>query len=133
MVKPESVKEKDLRSFGLMVGGVFAVIGIWPSLLRNESPRSWALAVGIVLIFLGTALPMSLQHVYVVWMRIGHVLGWINTRILLGVVFYGLITPMGLVMRLFGKDSMYRTFSPQAPTYRVIPRQRPRTHMTNQF
>ena len=124
---------KELRTFGLMVGGIFSIIGLWPVLIRSESPRMWAISVGIVLVGLGVALPASLKHVHRIWMKIGHVLGWINTRILLGVIFYGLITPMGAVMRLLGKDSMHRVLAPEANTYRVIRPPRARLHMRNQF
>src|SRR5262249_1580609 len=104
-----------------------------PVLLRGESPRIWALLLGSLLIGMGLILPAGLTQVHRVWMKIGHVLGWINTRILLGVVFFGLITPMGVVMRLFGKDPMCRALAPEANTYRVIRPPRPRLHMKNQF
>lgn len=129
----QQVNTKELRTFGLMVGGIFSVIGLWPILFRGEAPRIWAISVGGALVGLGLALPASLTHVFRIWMKIGHVLGWINTRILLGVIFYGLITPMGLVMRVFGKDSMHRTLAPEANSYRVIRPPRPRLHMKNQF
>ena len=124
---------KELRMFGLMVGGIFSIIGLWPVLVRSESPRIWAISVGSALVGLGLALPSSLKHVHRIWMKIGHVLGLINTRILLGVIFFGLITPMGVVMRLFGKDSMHRVLAPEANTYRVIRPPRSRFHMRNQF
>ena len=124
---------KELRMFGLMVGGIFSIIGLWPVLVRSESPRIWAISVGSALVGLGLALPSSLKHVHRIWMKIGHALGLINTRILLGVIFFGLITPMGVVMRLFGKDSMHRVLAPEANTYRVIRPPRSRFHMRNQF
>ena len=124
---------KELRTFGLMVGGVFSVIGLWPFLARGDSPRIWAIAVGGALIGLGLAVPSSLKYVHRIWMKIGHVLGYINTRILLAVIFYGLITPMGVIMRLFGKDPMHRPLVPEADTYRVIRPARSRLHMKNQF
>ena len=124
---------KDLRQFGLMVGGVFSVIGSWPVVFRSESPRLWAIIVGSVLIVLGAILPRSLKQIYYVWMKVGHILGWVNTRIILGIIFYGLVTPMGLVMRLMGKDSMHRVFRQDAATYRVVRATRPRHHMRNQF
>jgi Saxitoxin biosynthesis operon protein SxtJ len=127
------MKTKELRTFGLMVGGIFLILGLWPVLWRAEEPRLWALVLGILLVVLGFSLPRSLKRAHKVWMFVGHVLGWINTRIILGVVFYGLITPMGLVMRLFGWDSMRRTLVPQADTYRVVRRPRPPSHMTRQF
>lgn len=124
---------KELRTFGLMVGGVFSVIGLWPIVFRGDSPRIWAISVGGVLVGLGLAVPSSLKHIHLVWMKIGHVLGYINTRILLGVIFYGLITPMGMIMRVLGKDPMHRVLVPGVDTYRVIRPPRARLHMRNQF
>jgi hypothetical protein len=85
--------QKQLRSFGLLVGSVFSVIGIWPMLFRGEPVRLWAVSTGGLLILLGAVLPSVLAPIHTGWMCLGHVLGWINTRILLGIVFYGLITP----------------------------------------
>lgn len=124
---------KELRTFGLMVGGVFSVIGLWPIVFRGDAPRIWAISVGGALVGLGLALPSSLKHIHLVWMKIGHVLGYINTRILLGVIFYGLITPMGMMMRVLGKDPMHRVLVPGVDTYRVIRPPRARLHMRNQF
>lgn len=124
---------KELRTFGLMVGGVFSVIGLWPAVFRGDSPRIWAISVGGALVGLGLVLPSSLKHIHLVWMKIGHVLGYINTRILLGVIFYGLITPMGVIMRIFGKDPMHRVLMPGVDTYRVVRPPRARLHMKNQF
>jgi len=66
-------------------------------------------------------------------MKVGHVLGSINTRIILGIIYYLLITPMGLVMRLMGKDSMHRSFAQDTDTYRILRTPRPPQHMRNQF
>lgn len=122
-----------LRSFGLIVGGIFALIGVWPALWRGQPPRLWGLLAGGVLIGLGLVWPRSLAHVYRLWMAVGEVLGWINTRLILGVLFYGLFTPMGLLMRLRGKDPMRRTLTPEVETYRVVRQPRPSSHMRHQF
>ena len=124
---------RDLRQFGLIVGGVFSVIGLWPAFFRSESPHFWALVLGGGLVGLGAILPQSLKPIYYMWMKIGHFLGAINTRIILGIIFYGLITPMGMVMRLMGKDSMHRVWMKDTTTYRVVRPPRPRHHMRNQF
>jgi hypothetical protein len=124
---------KELRTFGLLVGGIFLVIGLWPMVLRSEAPRLWALGLGGGLAGLGGVFPRTLKPAYTIWMKLGYILGWINTRIILGTIFFALITPMGLLMRLFGWDAMRRGFSPEALTYRVIRHPRPRTHMKNQF
>lgn len=124
---------KDLRQFGLLVGSVFVVIGLWPTVFRSESPRLWAMILGSLLIALGTIAPQSLKQVHGGWMKVGHVLGSINTRIILGIIYYLLITPMGLVMRLMGKDPMRRTLAQGTDTYRIVRTPRPRHHMRNQF
>ncbi len=125
--------EKQLRNFGLMVGGIFGAMGLWPMLIRGQNPRLWAVALGLALVLPALALPRSLRRVYRVWMALGNALSWINTRVILGVIFYGLITPMGLAMRLLGHDPMGRRFGPNVDTYRVVRRPRPGTHMTRQF
>ncbi len=129
----KKTETKELRSFGLMVGGIFLFIGGWPALLRSDDPRAWALILGGLLVILGLGLPKLLRPVYRVWMIIGHALGWVNTRIILGIVFYGLVTPMGLFMRLFGKDPMQRQFVQETLTYRVVRKPRPHSHMMRQF
>jgi len=127
------VEVKELRNFGLMVGGIFLVIGLWPMVWRGEGIRLWAIGLGGLLIPLGLLMPAVLAPVFKVWMKVGHVLGWINTRIILGALFYGLITPMGVVMRLFGWDAMRRVLVRDVESYRVVRQPRPRTHMTRQF
>ncbi len=125
---------KQLRNFGLMVGGIFAAMGLWPVLFRGDDPRLWALVLAGLLVIPALVLPRSLGPVYRGWMAIGYVLGWINTRVILGVIFYGLFTPIGLVRRfLLAKDSMRRRFEPEADTYRVVRQPRPSSHMKRQF
>jgi len=124
---------KELRQFGLMVGGVFSVIGLWPMFLRGEPLRLWAVVLGSLLILLGSLVPTWLAPVHRGWMWVGHVLGWINTRIILGVIFYGLITPIGIAFRMLGKDTMRQSFSDTSSTYRVNRQPRPRSHMKFQF
>jgi hypothetical protein len=77
--------------------------------------------------------PSSLTQVYRLWMIVGEVLGWLNTRIILGVLFYALFTPIGLYMRLRGKDPMRRTLAPEVESYRVIRQPRSPAHMRHQF
>jgi hypothetical protein len=66
-------------------------------------------------------------------MAAGEVLGWINTRVLLCLIFYGLVTPMGIIMRRLGRDPMRRSFEPGVETYRILKPSRSGAHMTRQF
>ena len=126
-------EKKQLRHFGLIVGGIFALIGIWPGVFRAQGPRLWALALAGALVIPALVLPRSLRHVYRLWMAAGEVLAWVNTRIILSVVFYGLVTPMGVVMRSLGRDPMQRRLEPGTSTYRVLKSARLSGHMTRQF
>ena len=131
MDQPADIRQ--LRSFGLVVGSAFGVIAMWPLVVRGESPRPWGLILAAVLIGLGLTVPKTLGLAYRLWMRIGHILGWINTRIILGVAYYVLFTPLGLLIRLLGRDPMHRKFTPDTDTYRVPRAQRPPDHLYRQF
>jgi len=123
----------QLRKFGLLVGGIFCVIGVWPAIFRGQPLRAWALIAGILLIVPGLVAPRVLGPVYRVWMLAGETLGWINSRILLTVLFYVVLTPMGSIMRVFGKNTMRRPFDPTVESYRVAKPPRAGAHMTRQF
>ena len=124
---------KELRNFGLLIGAIFNLIGLWPMVVRGEQLRLWAVAVGSALMIFGVLVPRLLAPVHRGWMWAGHALGWINTRILLSLIFYGLITPIGVVFRMLGKDTMRQAFSDTSATYRVNRQSRPRSHMKFQF
>jgi hypothetical protein len=127
------INTKQLRSFGLTVGGIFAVIGIWPIIFHHEGLRWWAVVVAGLLIVPAVALPKSLFWIHKGWMAVGHVLGWINTRIILGVVFYVIVTPIGVVRRWLGKDPMGQQLRPDLDSYRVTRKPRPASHLTKQY
>ena len=97
-----------------MVGGIFLLIGLWPFIWRQEAIRVWVVVPGALLAVAGLMMPGLLKQVYQGWMWVGHVMGWVNTRIILGILFYGIVTPMGLVMKLTGRDPMRRAFEPDA-------------------
>jgi len=132
-VKHLDDQNRRLRHFGLIVGGIFAVMGLWPVVLRAAAPRLWALGLAVVLVVPALVLPRSLTYVYRIWMAAAEILGWINTRIILSIIFFGIATPMGIIMRRFGRDPMRRRYEPDATTYRVPKPSRPATHMMRQF
>lgn len=131
--KSNTVDAKQLRSFGYLAGGVLLGLGLWPLVVRAESPRPWAIAVAGLLAVLGLVRPSTLKSVYLVWMRVGSVLGWVNTRLVLGAIFYGVLTPMALAMRVCGRDIMRLQFDPAAGSYRIIRTLRPASHLRRQF
>lgn len=127
------INTKQLRSFGLTVGGIFALIGVWPVVLQDAGSQWWALIIAAFLILPALIVPTSLSWVYKRWMALGHIMGWINTRIILGFVFYFIVTPMGFVRRLLGKDPMGKQIRPDMNTYRIIRKPRPAAHLKRQY
>lgn len=123
----------QLRRFGLIVGGIFGAIGIWPAVVRGQSARLWMVGLAIALVVPALLAPRVLAPAHRAWMALGDALGWINTRLVLGLIFFGVVTPTGLVLRLIGRDPMRRAFESNAVSYRVLRKTRPGAHMTRQF
>jgi len=111
-----------LRKFGLLVGGVLAVLGIL-FLVRGRAHYPYFLAPGAALIVLGLMLPGILKQIYIAWMALAIVLGFIVSHAILTLFFFLVITPIGLTARLFGKDFLRLRLQRQAPTY-WLPRER---------
>jgi len=129
----QQIERTQLRNFGLIVGGVFGVIALWPAIIRGGDVRTWCLVVAAVLIVPALVVPAALAPAFRVWMTLGALLGWINTRIVLGIVFFVVITPIAVVLRLAGRDAMQRAFDRAATTYRVRRTPRPGSHLLRQF
>ncbi len=112
---------RELRKFGMITGAIVA--GLFGLLLPWAFDYAWPLWAWIVAAVLWSwALvhPRSLFVVYRLWLRFGHVAGWINTRIILAILFYAVFFPFGLLMRLFGKDPMRRKADDAAASYRIL-------------
>jgi hypothetical protein len=125
---------KGLRDFGLLTGGIFAALFgvLFPWLFE----RSWPLWPWIVLAVLGGVgliAPLALKPIYALWMRLGLLLNRITTPLILGIVFYVVISPIGLLRRLRRTDSMARSFDAQAPSYRVPTSAKPAKHFERPF
>ena len=111
---------KGLREFGLVTGGIVAgLFGLFFPWVLERSWPAWPWIVFAVLGCWGLLAPMSLQPVYRVWMRFGLLLSRVTTPLIMGLVFYLVITPSGLLHRLFAsKDAMARKFD-NSESYRV--------------
>jgi len=110
----------QLRQFGLVMGGIICVLfGIIPMVLLDSPFQVWPWVLGLVFILLALVFPGSLKWIHWFWMRVGNVLGYINSRIILSLVFYLMIFPVGVLLRLFGKDPMRRGFEPESESYRL--------------
>ena len=105
-IEDKKLDKKHLRECGLITGAILVCLfGLFlPWLFEYKFP-SWPWIIAGILWTLAIVLPISLAPVYRLWMKIGHVLGWINTRIILGIMFYLIFLPVGLILRLAGKDT----------------------------
>lgn len=111
---------RALRNFGFVVGGVFAAIAVVATWWHGGEWTGWVAgigAVGATLMVLGLAAPIALRPVYRVWMGLAIALGFVMTRVLLTLVFVLLMLPIGLVLRLIGKDLLSRRIDREADSY----------------
>lgn len=126
--------KKGLRDFGLTTGAIFAgLFGLILPLLHGHGVPIWPWAIAGILGVWALLAPNTLNPVYYGWMRLGLILGAINSRIILGIVFYALILPTGFLMRIFSKDPMARSLDPQEKTYRILSKTRPKASMEKPF
>tara|TARA_B100001027_G_scaffold165472_1_gene117544 strand:+ start:2042 stop:2434 length:393 start_codon:yes stop_codon:yes gene_type:complete len=103
----ESISKKQLREFGLLVGFGFPLIIGWIiPVIGGHLFKAWTLGVGLPLLVLGIFAPNTLIYPYKFWMNLGLILGWINSRIILGIIFIFILEPISLVMRLIGYDPL---------------------------
>ena len=124
---------KGLREFALVTGGVIAgLFGlVLPWLFDLGWPR-WPWMLAGVLVAMGLIIPMALKPVYKVWMRFGMILNRITSPIIMGLVFFLVITPTGLVRRLLSADPMARDFNDKE-SYRIPSKKPPAKNMERPF
>lgn len=124
----------QLRSFGLLTGGIFAALfGLLFPWLGERAMPLWPWIVMAVFWLPALLIPQVLQPVYALWMKIGHVLGWINTRIILGLLFFLLIVPIGWLMRLLRQGRIQQINNATGESLRQPSHTRPRKHFERLF
>ena len=121
------------RAFGLTFAAVFAIIGLigW---LVFEARLLWAPVAASVFLLVALAAPGILLPLNRLWARIAHRVGLFSNALLLGSFFFLFVLPLGLIVRLFGKDPMVRTIDAEAETYWTpVGRQCDRETLTDMF
>ena len=115
----DSPTKKQLKEFGYLIGFGFPILLGWliPTLFGHGF-RAWTLWVGIPALILGFVAPALLRQPYRAWMALGHALGWVNSHVILGLVFIVVLQPIALLMRLSGRDPLRRKKHHESKSYR---------------
>jgi hypothetical protein len=117
----QAATPRDLRKFGLMVGGVFLLLALWFFIPKwHKSWYWWFLVPGVPLVIFGAAFPKALKWAYVGWMTLAMALGAIVSTVLLTLLFYAAVTPIGLIARMAGKDFLSRKLDSAMPSYWIL-------------
>tara|TARA_B100000131_G_C17809639_1_gene489109 strand:- start:107 stop:499 length:393 start_codon:yes stop_codon:yes gene_type:complete len=130
-MKQKEIKTGSNKSFGIVFFVIFIIIALWP-LLKDENIRVWSIIVSITFLTLGLLNSKILTPLNKLWMRLGILLGAIVSPIVMGVVYFGVITPIGLIMKLFGKDVLNLKLDKNKPTY-WLKKDEIKSKMKNQF
>ena len=110
------VSSSSNRAFGLVFGAVFAIIALWPWVFGGRI-RIWSAVVGALFVVVAWLWPAVLAPLNRVWTRFGLLLHRVVSPVVLGVMFFVVITPMGLVMRALGKDPLRLRLDRNARSY----------------
>lgn len=109
-----------LRRFGLIFAAIISVLfGILFPLVFGTGILMWPWVVGGIFVAWSLLAPASLNGFYRLWMRFGFVMGAIMNRVILGIVYYLIVLPTGMILRCLGKDPMRRQIDPNVETYRI--------------
>lgn len=114
--REEVVQGSSNRAFGLVFGFVFLLVALWP-LFSAGQVRWWSLGLSAAFTILAVIWPSALQSLNRLWMKLGILLSRIFNPIFLGIIFFGVVTPIGLLMRLFGKNTLDLTWDRKAKSY----------------
>jgi hypothetical protein len=110
--------DRKLREFAVVAAFILAILAAWRLLV----PSGWLLAasygIGAVIVgLIGLARPRWLAPVFSLWMIIAFPIAWLVSHLVLAVIYYGLITPLGVTFRLFGRDAQDRSWPGRQDTY----------------
>tara|TARA_B100001057_G_C22497407_1_gene812623 strand:- start:252 stop:635 length:384 start_codon:yes stop_codon:yes gene_type:complete len=126
----DDIKISSNRSFGIVFCVVFLIISFYP-IINDEHIRLWSLLTSFVFLILGILNSRALTPLNRLWFKFGILLGTIISPIIMGIIFFFVVTPIGLLMKLFKKDSLNRKFNNKKSYW--IEKTEPKSKMKNQF
>ena len=126
----DDIKISSNRNFGIVFSIVFLLVAIYP-LLNNENIRIWSLVISLIFLVLGILNSNILSSLNKLWFKFGIFLGKIISPIIMGIIFFLVVTPIGFIMRLIGKDVLNLKYSDNKSYW--IEKTGPKSKMKNQF
>ena len=130
MDKNSNLKIGSNKSFGIVFFIVFLIVGLYP-LVNNEELRIWCLIISLFFLILGSINSKILTPLNKIWFKFGILLGKIVSPIIMGVIFFLVVTPIALIMRIVGKDLLNLKFNKDKSYW--IKKTGPKSKMKNQF
>ena len=126
----DDIKISSNRSFGIVFFIVFLIISLYP-LLNSEPIKIWFLIIALIFLVLGLINSKILTPLNKSWFKFGIILGKIVSPFVMGIIFFLVVTPIGLIMRLFGKDLLNLKYNGNKSYW--IEKSGPKSKMKNQF
>jgi len=126
----DEIKISSNRSFGIVFFIVFLIIAIYP-IFKSEDVRLWSLVISIIFLILGLINSNFLAPLNKLWFKFGIFLGKIISPIIMGIIFFLVVTPIGFIMRLSGKDLLNLKYNKNKSYW--IEKTGPKSKMKNQF
>ncbi len=108
----------EIRKFGYLFASIGVLVAAY-MVYKGHRGWPWALVGSGFFLTTGLFFTPVLKPIYIGWMKFAHALGWINTRVILGIFFYLVLTPLGLILRLLGKDLLDQKIDRSARSYWV--------------
>ena len=127
----DSLNKSSNRSFGIVFFIVFLLIGLYP-IINSHNPRIWSLLISIIFLILGLIDSKLLTPLNRIWFKLGIFLGKIISPIIMGVIFFLVVTPIGIIMKILGKDLLNLKYHKNIQSY-WVEKNGPKSKMKNQF
>ena len=126
----KDINKSSNTNFGITFFIVFLLIGVYP-IVNNDQISSWALIISLIFLILGLANSRFLTPLNKLWFKFGIILGKIISPLIMGAIFFLVVTPIGLLMRIFKKDVLNLSFNDKKSYW--IEKKGPKSKMKNQF
>lgn len=112
----KQAKQKDLKTFALIWSFIFLIVGLWP-LLHGNAVRLWAIVVMLIFGIIAFSKPSLLSSFYKIWVKVGEFIGGIISKAIMVILFYGMFTPIAIILRLLGKDLLGKKLDKNSSSY----------------